>query len=141
MLGDVREGAERALAYLYILRELFHAFYASIPHDWYRKNQLARYEGYYASIFYSHFAALGLDIVVEDSRNKGRVDMTVKFNSHIYLFEFKVVELLPEGKAIDQLKAKGYADKYRALGQPIHLIGVEFSRESRNIVGFGVEHV
>ena len=123
------------------LRELFHAFYASIPHDWYRKNELARYEGYYASIFYSHFAALGLDIVVEDSSNKGRVDMTVKFNGHIYLFEFKVVELLPEGKAIDQLKAKGYADKYRALGQPIHLIGVEFSRESRNIVGFEVEHV
>ena len=53
----------------------------------------------------------------------------------------KVVELLPEGKAIDQIKAKGYVDKYRALGQPIHLIGVEFSRESRNIVGFEVEHV
>ena len=76
---------------------------------------------------------------MEDSSNKGRVDMTVKFNGHLYLFEFKVVELLPEGKAIDQLKAKGYADKYRALGQPIHLIGVEFSRESRNIVGFEVE--
>jgi len=43
---------------------------------------------------------------VEDSSNKGRVDMTVKFNGHIYLFEFKVVELLPEGKAIDQLKAR-----------------------------------
>jgi len=38
------------------LRELFHAFYASIPHDGYRKNQLARYEDYYASIFYSHFS-------------------------------------------------------------------------------------
>ena len=57
------------------------------------------------------------------------------------MFEFKVVELLPEGKAIEQLKAKGYVDKYRALGQPIHLIGVEFSRESRNIVGLEVEHV
>jgi len=40
---------------------------------------------------------LGLDIVVEDSSNKGRVDMTVKFNGHIYLFEFKVIELRPEG--------------------------------------------
>ena len=57
------------------------------------------------------------------------------------LFEFKVVELLPEGKAIEQFKAKGYVDKYRALGQPIHPIGVEFSRESHNIVGFEVEHV
>jgi len=78
---------------------------------------------------------------VEDSSNKGRGDMAVKFNGHVYLFEFKVVELLSDGKAMTQLKAKGYADQYRALGQPIHLIGVEFSRDSRNIVGFEVEHV
>ena len=40
-----------------------------------------------------------------------------------------------------QLKAKRYADKYRALGQPIHLIGVEFSKDERNIVAFDVERV
>jgi hypothetical protein len=34
---------------------------------------------------------------------------------------------------------RGYADKYRAEGLPIHLIGVEFSREQRNVVGFAVE--
>ena len=33
----------------------------------------------------------------------------------------------------------GYADKYRGLGWPIHLIGVEFGREERNIVAFSVE--
>ena len=65
--------------------------------------------------------------------------MTVHFNGRIYLFEFKVVELVPEGRALQQIKDRGYADKYRAAGQPIHLIGVEFSREERNIVGFEVE--
>jgi hypothetical protein len=121
------------------LRDIFHSFFASIPHDWYRKNQLAGYEGYYASIFYSYFAALGLEITVEDSTSKGRIDMTVRFNGRIYLFEFKVVEMVPEGKALEQLKSKGYADKYRQYGEPISLIGVEFSRESRNIVGFECE--
>jgi len=121
------------------LKELFHSFYASIPHDWYRKNELANFEGYYASIFYSYFAALGMDITVEDSTNKGRIDMAVRFNGQIYLFEFKVVEMAPEGRAIEQLKAKGYAEKYRQHGEPIHLIGVEFSRQERNIVGFEVE--
>ena len=121
------------------LRELFHSFFASIPHDWYRKNQLAGYEGYYASIFYSYFAALGLEIIVEDATNKGRIDMTVRYNRRIYLFEFKVVEMVPEGKALEQLKSKGYAEKYRRYGEPISLIGVEFSRVSRNIVGFEVE--
>jgi hypothetical protein len=76
---------------------------------------------------------------VEDSTSKGRIDMTVRFNGRIYLFEFKVVEMVPEGKALEQLKSKGYADKYRQYGEPISLIGVEFSRESRNIVGFECE--
>ncbi len=123
------------------LKDLFHAFFASIPHDWYRKNQLASFEGYYASIFYSYFAALGLDIRLEDTTNHGRIDMAVLFNGEVLLFEFKVVELTPQGKALQQIKDKGYADKYRVRGEPIHLIGVEFSRDSRNVVGFEVETV
>ncbi|GAB6192361.1 ATP-binding protein [Desulfocastanea catecholica] len=123
------------------LRDLFHSFFASIPHDWYRKNQLAGYEGYYASIFYSYFASLGLDITLEDSTNKGRIDMAVRFHGHIYLFEFKVVEMVPKGRALQQVKDKGYAEKYRHHGEPIHLIGVEFSRDTRNIEGFEIEDV
>ena len=115
------------------------ALFAAIPHDWHRKNPLANYEGYYASVFYSHFAALGLDIRVEDSCSTGRVDMTIHHAGQHYLFEFKVVEQAPEGKALQQIKDKGYADQYRASGQPIHLIGVEFSKTQRQIVKFDVE--
>ncbi|WP_321413823.1 hypothetical protein [uncultured Desulfobacter sp.] len=32
------------------LKQTLQAFFSSIPHDWYRKNQTANYEGYYASI-------------------------------------------------------------------------------------------
>jgi len=118
------------------MKDLFTAFFASIPHDWYRNNPIAQYEGYYASVFYSYFAALGLEIILEDVTNYGRIDMTVKFNENIYLFEFKVVEFFPEGKALQQLIDKNYAQKYQALCQPIHLIGVEFSKESRSVIGF-----
>jgi hypothetical protein len=121
------------------LKDLFHAFYASIANDWYRKNELSNFEGYYVSIFYSYFAALGLTIRLEDPTNVGRIDMTVLFNGQVFLFEFKVVELNPAGKALQQLKDMAYADKYRDRGEPIHLIGVEFSKASRNIVGFEVE--
>ena len=116
-----------------------HSLYAGIPHQWADNNTIARYEGYYASVFYSHLAALGLDIRVEDATNQGRIDLTVKCNNHVYLFEFKVVELLPEGRALQQLKDKAYADKYRALGLPIQLVGIEFSRVERNVTGFEVE--
>ncbi|CAM3951762.1 ATP-binding protein [Vreelandella rituensis] len=121
------------------LEKHFKALYASLPHDWYRNNPIAQYEGHYASVFYSHFAALGLDIVVEDASNVGKIDMSVDFNGHLYLFEFKVVEQVPEGKALQQIKDKGYAEKYQAQGKPIHLIGVEFSREQRQVVAFAHE--
>ena len=121
------------------MEALFTAFFASIPADWYRNNPIARYEGYYASVFYAYFASLGLDITPEDSSRHGRLDMAVRFNGQVYLFEFKVVELEPEGQALQQIKDRGYADKYRAEAIPIHLIGVEFSRERRAVVGFEVE--
>ena len=121
------------------LATLFHAFFASIPYEWYSNNDIARYEGYYASVFYSYFAALGLDITVEDSSSHGRLDMAVRFNDRVYLFEFKVVEMASAGAAMAQLKERRYADKYRALGKPIHLIGVEFSKDERNIAAFDVE--
>ena len=121
------------------LKTLFQAFFASIPHDWYRNSPIAQFEGYWASIFYSHFAALGLDIRLEDTTNKGRIDMAVLFNAQVFVFEFKVVELVPQGRALQQIKDMGYADKYRDRGEPIHLVGVEFSKNDRNIVGFEVE--
>ncbi len=80
------------------LMEVFKAFFASIPHDWYRKTELSGYEGFYASIFYCYFAALGLDVRVEEATNQGRLDMVVLFEGRCYLFEFKVVENEPEGE-------------------------------------------
>ena len=78
---------------------------------------------------------------VEDTTNHGRIDMTVQLGIHIYIFEFKVLELLPDGSALQQIKDKGYAEKYRTEGTTIHLIGVTFSSEKCNVVGFEVETV
>ena len=142
MLGHKRRLGDLLIANDFAGMEgLFTAFFASIPADWYRDNPIARYEGYYASVFYAYFASLGLDITLEDASSHGRLDMAVRFNGQVYLFEFKVVELNPEGRALPQINARGYADKYRAEGRPIHLIGVEFSRERRAVVGFEVETI
>jgi hypothetical protein len=115
------------------------SLYASIPHDWYRKNPIANYEGHYASIFYSHFAALGLTIQLEDANSNGRVDMVVDFNNTIFIFEFKVVEDAPTGAALQQIKIKNYAQKYRAKNTSVYLIGLEFSKHQKQIVAFEVE--
>ncbi len=120
------------------LRDLFHAFYASIPYQWHTNNDIANYEGFYASVFYSYFAALGYEITVEESSSHGRLDMAVRAGGQMYLFEFKVMELAPAGSALAQLRERDYAAKYRGGGEPIHLIGVEFSRETRNVTAFEV---
>ena len=121
------------------LETLLKAFFASIPYQWHTNNEIANYEGYYASVFYSYFASLGLAITVEDSSSAGRLDMAVEFNGQVYLFEFKVVEQASVGAALRQLHERDYAAKYRGRGEAIFLIGVEFSRETRNVAAFEVE--
>jgi hypothetical protein len=146
-IGNAQQGVTHRIALFRALqrndferiREIFFSLYASIPHDWYWKNEIDRFEGYYASVFYASFAALGLDIIPEDVSNFGKLDMAVKFNGQVYLFEFKVVEDEAGGTALQQIKEKKYADKYPAQNQPVHLIGVEFSKKKRNVVGFEVE--
>lgn len=119
------------------IQQVFHALFSSIPHDWYRKNKLAEYEGYYASIFYCYFTALGLDVTAEDTTNHGRIDLTVKLDTNVFIFEFKVVDIdQSPGRALEQLRQKGYAEKYRSGSAEIYLIGIEFDRSERNIVRF-----
>ncbi len=64
--------------------------------------------------------------------------MAVRAGGDVYLFEFKVVELAPPGSALAQLRERNYAAKYRGKGESIHLIGVEFSRKTRNVTAFEV---
>jgi len=125
---------------------IFHAFFASIPHDWYRKNDIAAYEGYYASVVYCYFAALGLDVTPEDTTNKGRIDMSVRFAGRVYLFEFKVNEIGGPGAAMAQLKARKYHEKFMkpdvsGTVPEIFLIAVEFSRDERNVTDFAWEKI
>ncbi len=119
------------------LREHFERLFASIPCDWYRANSIARYEGYFASVFYSHLAALGLDLVAEDVSCEGRCDLVVRTASITWVMEFKVVEGdTPTGEALAQIQAKNYAAKYP---DPVILLGIEFSKTKRQIVGWQVQ--
>jgi uncharacterized protein YehS (DUF1456 family) len=108
------------------------SMFASIPNDNYRKNKIANYEGFYASIIYIYLQSLGLDIIGEDVTNKGRIDLTVKIDDKIYIIEFKV----GKGDALAQIKEKEYASKYRNEGKEIILLGINFDEELRNICGF-----
>jgi len=124
------------------LNTIFYSFFSAIPNDWYRKNMISGYEGYYASVFYCYFAALGLDVIPEDTTNKGRIDMTLKFEGRVYIFEFKVIDIIKhQGTALNQIKNRKYYEKYTKDFDEIYLIGIEFSSKEKNIVNFDWKRV
>ena len=110
------------------VERLLRAFFASVPHQWFIRNDIARHEGFYASVFYAHFAGAGLDVIAEESTSHGRADMTVLHDGGVCVFEFKTGG--DAEAALAQIKRRGYADKHQHSGQPIHLVGVAFTRAS-----------
>ncbi len=118
------------------LEAWFRALFAGIPYHWHSRNTIADYEGYYASVFYSFFVGSGATVTAEDSGSAGRADLVVQTASRTYLFEFKVFTSSQQGAALRQLQERDYADKYRHLGLPIHLVGVEFNAETRTVEVF-----
>ena len=115
------------------MERVLHTFFASIPHDWHRRNKIASYEAYYTSVFYSLLNGFGLDARPEGASGAGRLDLAVHTRERVLLFEFKVQEQASPGAALAQLKARGYADRYSGTGRAVHLVGVEFSAETRNV--------
>ncbi len=111
-----------------------HALFAAIPYHNYTNNDIACYEGFYASVIFAWLSSVPLQLVVEDCTNKGRIDMSVETDDFIYLIEFKVD--MPEEKALTQIKAKGYAEKYQTKDKKIVLIGIDFSSAEKNVTEF-----
>jgi len=109
------------------------ALFSSIPYNNYANKIIANYEGYYASVVYTYLASLGLPMVAEDVTNKGRIDLTLHFPDKIFIIEFKVDQA---EKALAQIKAKNYQEKYLNQGKAIYLLGINFSSVEKNISDF-----
>ncbi len=115
--------------------EVFNQLLSGIPYDWFRKNRLAQYEGYWASVFYMALKGTGLSSWGEDTTNTGRIDMVVELKDAYVLLEFKVGKEGDEVRAIEQIKTRGYVEKYTNKGKEVVLLGLVFDRESRRLVG------
>lgn len=121
------------------LEEHFKSLFSSIPHQWYDSSPIEKYEAHCASVFLSHFQGAKLEVRAEEPTSHGRIDLTAIVENRMYIFEFKIAERSTAGEGMEQMRSKGYADKYRSKGLPIHLVSVEYSSEKRNIVNFCLE--
>ncbi len=125
-------------------RETLRAWFAGIPYQWHAKGDLARYEAWYASLLYMCLCSVGVELRVEEASHRGRADMVVRLGGQVFVVEFKMAE--GEGDreaaldaALAQMRERGYAEKYRAEGTPVHLIGVACGREARNLLDLRAE--
>ena len=121
-------------------KDALFSLFASIPYSNFTNSKLPEYEGYYASVVYAYLASIGLDIIPEDITNLGRMDLSVKLEGKVFIFEFKLTEKAT-GNALKQIKERRYWEKFQEEAEHIYLIGIEFSREDRNIIGFEWEKI
>ena len=130
---NAMRGALRA-AQLDVIESELQRLFAGIATDNYRKNDIAYFEGYYASVVYSFFVGMGLTVIAEDASSRGRVDLSIQLGANTYIIEFKVVKRKTKNNsALQQIIQQGYATKYSGN---VYQIGIEFSETRRNIVGF-----
>lgn len=96
-------------------------------------NQIFKADGefYYHSLIYLVFFYLGQYIDSEVNTNDGRLDAIIKAKNHIYIMEFKLNESAEV--ALQQIKDKGYAEKYYADDREKVLIGINFSQEAKTV--------
>lgn len=123
---------------------IIQALFADVPYHLYEKKDAQGNikevgENFFHAIIYLIFNTLGVKIASEVAVNMGRIDVVVKTKEHIYIFEFNTSTTLSTRKnqkpltAINQMKKKNHAEKYALHNKTIHLIGVSFSLEKRNL--------
>ncbi|MBR1727624.1 MAG: PD-(D/E)XK nuclease domain-containing protein [Muribaculaceae bacterium] len=92
-------------------------------------------EGHFQTMLQLLLIVLGFEPIAEQTLSDGRIDMVIKLDTLIYIFEFKYTNgtKLGANKALQQIKDKGYANPYRLTAHEIIGVGCSFSGETKNI--------
>lgn len=114
------------------------SLFASLPYQNYASNNINVYEGFYASIVYVYLLSMGCPVSVEESTNRGRLDMSILLNNNRYVIEFKVDGT---SNALAQIKANKYYEKFLDEQSTVYLVGIHFSKETKNISLFEWEQL
>ena len=106
--------------------ERLKVFFAGIPYE--LSNGTERH---YQAVFYIVFTLMGQFVETEVRSARGRADAVVKTGDYIYVFEFKLNGSAEE--ALKQIDEKGYLIPYALEGRKLLKVGVNFSKEMRNV--------
>ena len=102
------------------------AYLEGIPYQDSRFN-----ENHYTQMLYVIFSLLGLHVDSQVRTAKGRLDVVVRTEGHIYVMEVKLDR--PAREAIEQIDSRNYLLPYSLDGRQLTKIGISFSTEERNV--------
>lgn len=123
--------AEDTASLLAILK----SYYNEFPYTLLDKSK----ERSYQLIFFTFFAAMGGHPIAEEVTSRGRSDVVFSYKNDVYIAELKVDGSAED--AISQIKSRGYADKYLRANKRVHLLGISFSSEKRQIEDWKEEQI
>jgi hypothetical protein len=113
---------------------LFKSIFADISNrllkQYVQEDSLVLWEAYYQTVIYLALNLTGGQIACEVQTNRGYIDAVAETDRYLYAMEFKVGKAT---QAMQQIKDKGYYEKYLAKGKPVTLLAVGFDSELRNI--------
>ena len=109
------------------LTKIFNAFLEEFPYTILEKKEKS-----YQMAFYSFFLMIGgARIDAEEASLNGRSDIVLSTSRDVFIIEMKVDDSVED--ALNQIKTKGYYHRYINTEKTIHIIGLDFSSESRQI--------
>ena len=104
-------------------------FFADTPYELVRD-----LENHYQNVMFTICRLMGYYTVAEYHTSDGRIDMVVKTPQFVYVFEFKFDKTAEE--ALAQIDTKDYALPFQFDERKLYKVGVNFSKEARNIDDF-----
>ncbi len=107
-------------------------FYDKFPYTIINNN-----ERHYQAVMFTILTMLGADVQVEYATTDGRIDLVLKTEQHIYIFELKYKK--DADVALAQLERKDYAKAFADDGRKVVKIGLNFSEDQRSIEDWEVE--
>ncbi len=123
---DVRAG--RTEQFLERLRSLF----ADTPYE-----LVKDLENHYQNVIWIVAKLMGFYVQAEYHTRRGRIDLVLKAPKYCYVMEFKLDGTAEE--ALEQIKDRNYTLPFQLDGQQIIRVGLNFSKEHRNIDRYVVE--
>ena len=107
-------------------------FYDKFPYTIINNN-----ERHYQAVIFTIFTMLGEDVKVEHTTSDGRIDLVLKTDKSIFIFELKFKK--SADIAMAQISDKDYAKAFADDGRKVVKVGINFSENQRSIEDWVIE--